>query len=310
VVAHQVALRVARGRLEERLAGAVVLAEDADGHGADGVHLLRLLEQLRPQDAVLVGEHHDAVHLLLPDLPVSWLGGDLSELIYYRFGEMRARDPIPMVGVGAMRCVPEGVHPQARGGGVAGPGDVDEVEVGAREHGGDGVGAVSRLDDDPHELGGVDEAERVREGGERRHLERGGGGRGDGDDGPGRRSGGAAPGGALRVLDGGEDAVGLEELVGVRVGPRADADRVAADEDGPVVDVRRVGDLGGGGDSGGGGGDRGGGVAAEHGGRGDEGGEARGGVGERGLQEEEVHDEAGEAEAHGHGRRAEERVQH
>jgi hypothetical protein len=69
VVAHQAPLRVARRRLEERLAGAVVLAQDADGCGADGVHLLRLVEELRPEDAVLVGEHHDAGHLLLPDLP-------------------------------------------------------------------------------------------------------------------------------------------------------------------------------------------------------------------------------------------------
>jgi hypothetical protein len=38
---------------------------------------------------------------------------------------------------------------------------VEEVDVGAGEHRGDGVGAVAGLDDDPHELG-IDEAECVR----------------------------------------------------------------------------------------------------------------------------------------------------
>jgi hypothetical protein len=70
----------------------------------------------------------------------------------------------------------------------------------------------------------------VRQRRERRHLERGGGGRGDGNDGP-RGSCAAALGAVLRVLDGGEDAVRLEELARVWVGPGVDVDRVAADED-------------------------------------------------------------------------------
>ena len=103
------------------------------------------------------------------------------------------------------------MHSQARGG-VDRAGDVEEVEVGAREHRGDGVCAVPRLDDDPHELG-VDEAEGVRQRRQRWHLERGGGGRGDGNDGPcGPRVN--VRGAALRVLDSGEDAVCLEEPVG------------------------------------------------------------------------------------------------
>lgn len=206
------------------------------------------------------------------------------------------------------------MHSQARGGGV-GSRDVEEVEVGAGQHGGDGVGVVLRLDDDPRERA-VDEAEGVRHRREGGHLERGGGGRGDGNDGP-RRPSPAATAAALRVLDGGEDVVRLEELVGVRVRPRADADRVAADEHRSVVVVLRVcPDLGG--HRGGRHGRRGGGRrrrdggrrvgGGEHDGRGDERDEVGGGVDRRG-EEQQVDDEAREPEPDRHGGGAEERVQ-
>lgn len=109
-------------------------------------------------------------------------------------------------------------------------GEVEDGEVGAGKKGGGLVGggaSADGLDDDPGErirdkLEGVEEASEVE------GLEGAGIGWGDDEEGAGVLD---AILEALLALDAVEDAVGAHGLGGVRVGPRADADAVATDDD-------------------------------------------------------------------------------
>lgn len=117
-------------------------------------------------------------------------------------------------------------------------GDVDRLEAGFGEDGGGFIGGAACFDDDPGEIV-RDEHEGVHEAGEVEGLECTDVGGSDDDERPRALDPVLRP---LLLLDPLDQAVGPHHLGGIRVGPRPDADPVAADDDAagrPVEEERR-----------------------------------------------------------------------